>query len=328
MLCCARAEWLHATLFFAVASTFRSNGLMLGGYILWGLIFGPILDKRRVSLVLLRLLSISTRQLTFIPDLLSQRGPRCRFNRRDFRAVRRAPIQCLSSLLRQHLGLRRVSMVFVEGAPHIQLRPIQILERRLLALLDPVAITQHPPRRPGPHHTADILHLPPPEMHDPLRPPPSSPNNRLASPSSFGTSDVTHPIAFPLQQNDRPARLALVRLRPAPPLRRAHPDRAQTSGVAADDVLGGRVVARRAPQGRQGVGHLERRVGRDVGCALGCVLAACVNRRVCVGVFSLSLSQDYRFCDCCDCYCYCGGGSTSHRQTRTFPMDADIYSCI
>ena len=48
MLYSARAEWLHATLFFAVASTFRANGFMLAGYIIWGLLIGPFLAKTHV----------------------------------------------------------------------------------------------------------------------------------------------------------------------------------------------------------------------------------------------------------------------------------------
>lgn len=48
MLSCTTAEWLHAALFFTVASTFRSNGLMLAGYILWGMVVGPILEKKHV----------------------------------------------------------------------------------------------------------------------------------------------------------------------------------------------------------------------------------------------------------------------------------------
>ncbi|KIP08294.1 glycosyltransferase family 76 protein, partial [Phlebiopsis gigantea 11061_1 CR5-6] len=49
MLCCARTEWLHATLFFAVASTFRANGLMLAGYVIWGMVVEPLLERARVS---------------------------------------------------------------------------------------------------------------------------------------------------------------------------------------------------------------------------------------------------------------------------------------
>lgn len=52
MLCCVRSEWLHASLFFAVASTFRSNGFMLAGYILWGILFGPFLARQKVSVLL------------------------------------------------------------------------------------------------------------------------------------------------------------------------------------------------------------------------------------------------------------------------------------
>ncbi|EKM54036.1 glycosyltransferase family 76 protein [Phanerochaete carnosa HHB-10118-sp] len=74
MLCCARSEWLHASLFFAVASTFRSNGFMLGGYILWGLFVGPFFGRQsasRISLYRLTKAGFLT-SLVFTPFLYHQ----------------------------------------------------------------------------------------------------------------------------------------------------------------------------------------------------------------------------------------------------------------
>jgi phosphatidylinositol glycan class V len=48
MLCCARQQWLKASLFFALASSFRSNGILLSGFIFWGLIVPPCMAKQMV----------------------------------------------------------------------------------------------------------------------------------------------------------------------------------------------------------------------------------------------------------------------------------------
>ncbi|KAF9451270.1 glycosyltransferase family 76 protein [Macrolepiota fuliginosa MF-IS2] len=47
MLCCARKQWFRATLFFTLASTFRSNGFFLAGFVIWGTLY-PHFDKRRL----------------------------------------------------------------------------------------------------------------------------------------------------------------------------------------------------------------------------------------------------------------------------------------
>lgn len=47
MLCSAREQWFRATLFFTLASTFRSNGFFLAGFIIWGILY-PYLDKKRL----------------------------------------------------------------------------------------------------------------------------------------------------------------------------------------------------------------------------------------------------------------------------------------
>ncbi|KAJ3889280.1 glycosyltransferase family 76 protein [Lentinula edodes] len=46
MLYCARSKWFFATICFSLASTFRSNGILLGGFIIWGLIVEPFLKTR------------------------------------------------------------------------------------------------------------------------------------------------------------------------------------------------------------------------------------------------------------------------------------------
>ncbi|KAH9939650.1 glycosyltransferase family 76 protein [Epithele typhae] len=50
MLHCARGQWLLATLSFACAGAFRSNGILLCAFILWGLVAEPLLVKRQIPL--------------------------------------------------------------------------------------------------------------------------------------------------------------------------------------------------------------------------------------------------------------------------------------
>ncbi|KAI0776922.1 GPI mannosyltransferase 2 [Trametes elegans] len=50
MLYCARKQWVRATCCFALATTFRSNGIFLCGFIAWGLVVEPFLQDRKVSL--------------------------------------------------------------------------------------------------------------------------------------------------------------------------------------------------------------------------------------------------------------------------------------
>lgn len=47
MLACARSQWAAASLCFALASLFRSNGMFLSGFILWGMLVIPFLTRRK-----------------------------------------------------------------------------------------------------------------------------------------------------------------------------------------------------------------------------------------------------------------------------------------
>jgi phosphatidylinositol glycan class V len=47
MLACARSQWLTASVWFALASAFRSNGILLCGFIVWGMLVTPYLSARR-----------------------------------------------------------------------------------------------------------------------------------------------------------------------------------------------------------------------------------------------------------------------------------------
>ncbi|KAF5361632.1 hypothetical protein D9758_007271 [Tetrapyrgos nigripes] len=48
MLYCTKDQWFLASVSFALAGTFRSNGILLSGYILWGLLVVPLLKIRTI----------------------------------------------------------------------------------------------------------------------------------------------------------------------------------------------------------------------------------------------------------------------------------------
>ncbi|KIJ68918.1 glycosyltransferase family 76 protein [Hydnomerulius pinastri MD-312] len=56
MLACARSQWLFASVCFAIASSFRSNGIFLCGFIVWGMLVTPFLSARRDLLTPSRIL--------------------------------------------------------------------------------------------------------------------------------------------------------------------------------------------------------------------------------------------------------------------------------
>ena len=47
MLFCARKQWLYAAVAFALAGAFRSNGITLAGFLIWGLLIAPLLERRK-----------------------------------------------------------------------------------------------------------------------------------------------------------------------------------------------------------------------------------------------------------------------------------------
>lgn len=57
MLSCARGEWIPAAIAFALASCFRSNGIFLAGFIIWGLLILPRRAPRISTLIYATLLS-------------------------------------------------------------------------------------------------------------------------------------------------------------------------------------------------------------------------------------------------------------------------------
>ncbi|KAF8447431.1 GPI mannosyltransferase 2 [Boletus edulis BED1] len=56
MWACARTRWVSASVWFALASAFRSNGVLLSGFVVWGMLVVPYLSGRRGLLTPARIL--------------------------------------------------------------------------------------------------------------------------------------------------------------------------------------------------------------------------------------------------------------------------------
>ncbi|KAF9529293.1 glycosyltransferase family 76 protein [Crepidotus variabilis] len=71
MHACATQQWTKAALFFAVASTFRSNGILLAGFLLWGLLVQPFMTGKRIYISTLIRSTILT-AIIFVPFISYQ----------------------------------------------------------------------------------------------------------------------------------------------------------------------------------------------------------------------------------------------------------------
>ncbi|KIM31423.1 glycosyltransferase family 76 protein [Serendipita vermifera MAFF 305830] len=71
MLYCARSRWKSASIMFALACTFRANGILLVGYIAWGMIWEPLSQSGTVRLKSL-LMTIILSCLIISPVILHQ----------------------------------------------------------------------------------------------------------------------------------------------------------------------------------------------------------------------------------------------------------------
>lgn len=66
MLHCARTQWFSASVCFALASAFRSNGILLGGFVVWGMLVQPFLDRKRVCPPYIHNTSVTLRLMLYI----------------------------------------------------------------------------------------------------------------------------------------------------------------------------------------------------------------------------------------------------------------------
>lgn len=213
------------------------------------------------------------------------------------RAVRRLPILRLPPFLRG----RRLPSILVHRLPAVDLRPraVEVLERRLHAILGAPADPELPPRRTPAHPALRV--------HPALRSPRAAPAlMRLPFPSHLYYDQIAVPPAL-----DRAARHSRAHLVPAAPLRVAHTDRAARGGVDAADVLGRGVASRRAAGMGAVVGRVERDLGRGQLCAVGGVLASGVRRVI--------VYQSMYVYECCGCV-----GTTAYDFLLWWRVGADM----
>lgn len=74
MLACARRQYLRATLYFTVAASFRSNGILLALYVPWSLVVHPFLLSSALPSLGGMLAACFHVIFPFLPSLLHQRG--------------------------------------------------------------------------------------------------------------------------------------------------------------------------------------------------------------------------------------------------------------
>ena len=133
MLCCTRQRWFFASVLFALAGMFRSNGIFLAGFIIWGLLGRPLLNRQTVRLSLFVSYILQTYDLSASSqntlEILSIDNNRSQ-------SVLRSPIRCLSLILFSLHNGASAPMVFSNPAIYLFIRSIKILERRIPAILD------------------------------------------------------------------------------------------------------------------------------------------------------------------------------------------------
>ncbi|KAL6308172.1 GPI mannosyltransferase 2 [Sparassis latifolia] len=71
MLYCTRSQWFFAACTFALAGMFRSNGILLSGFILWGVLVEPFLTTRKVPFKKLAY-AVALTSLTVMPFVSHQ----------------------------------------------------------------------------------------------------------------------------------------------------------------------------------------------------------------------------------------------------------------
>ena len=145
MWACACSRWFSASVWFALASAFRSNGILLSGFILWGMLVTPYLSARK-DLVSVHVRAFGELMIRQPPVLVYARSDivlHCS-HRDSLHPVRASQLQGICPLLYFHgaSGMVRPGLISLD----ICARPKYILERRLPPVLDGVQHTQLCPR--------------------------------------------------------------------------------------------------------------------------------------------------------------------------------------
>jgi phosphatidylinositol glycan class V len=74
MFACARRQYIRATLYFTVAASFRSNGILLALYVPWSMVVHPFLLSSALPSLGVVFTAGFHAILPFLPSLLHQRG--------------------------------------------------------------------------------------------------------------------------------------------------------------------------------------------------------------------------------------------------------------
>lgn len=262
MLYCARGQWSLATGCFALASAFRSNGVTLAGFIIWGMLIEPLLTSRKVSP---QRPDISTLLPFRVADHYQEHSIQCPPDRCGLPAVRMVSVLSLSHFLH----CRNARAVVLQRAPaDLRLRARKVLERGVPPVLDPPAAAELHHRRPSPRPAPSLLDTISTACTPPSTPHFSTPNieerNKGGNTASSSIPVASYsPACHPRSRHHAHATL----LSP-------YADRTPTCCLNAFYLLGRCMAARRASAMGQVLGLLERRLGRNVNHSVGYVPAS------------------------------------------------------
>lgn len=139
MLCCTRKEWARASFWFALACMFRSNGIFLSGYIIWGLVVQPVLQSQWVW----TLSSVSSfSRNNFLPAWVPSSAEDSYFNCDNCITFCWIPGLRIFHILHGRQEGRCAHVVLRLSSVDLHPCAIEVLGRRLHAILDSEPATQ------------------------------------------------------------------------------------------------------------------------------------------------------------------------------------------
>lgn len=143
LILCAKRQWFLASLAFGLATAFRANGVLLAGYLIWGLVIHPLILTRMVR----RIRSPRGSRLdshlwcyTALSTSYRLRWPSEPSINRPFYI---SPVHRLSVILSSDA---LASLVYRSPPNDISLRPSTLLECRIPSVLEAESNTQLSPR--------------------------------------------------------------------------------------------------------------------------------------------------------------------------------------
>jgi hypothetical protein len=247
MLACAQSQWTLASVYFWLAGVFRSNGVLLSGFILWGVLVEPFVKERTVR----RACSNSIHLLVFTVVKVDNqtRSIRSVVDRLDVFARGLPSVLRISSFLSRYQYTR--TLVLKLSSFDLYPCAVRILERGTPPVLDTTTGSKFPACSAGPCAIVVLFHSICPLVRN----------------SSLHQVSATKPFSFRVSVSRTPWH-SRVRLHVYPPVRIAHTNNPSIRRLATVYLLVGGTAAGRTPTIGKVVGGLECCVGSCFACPL------------------------------------------------------------